>query len=122
MTGKTRAEQLREKTERLQAKQQQGVSHESSSAERSTSDPRAGAARSLQHHQAPAEPVLSKPVRSTLDLPPATHRDLQAWLGESAVRLGRARVTKQDVLEALVKRLLTDETLTKRILADLKDQ
>jgi hypothetical protein len=69
-----------------------------------------------------AEQVLAKPVRSTLDLPPAVHRDLQAWLGESAVRLGRARVTKQDVLEALVKRLLVDETLTKLILTDLKER
>lgn len=105
MTGKTRAEELREKAERLKARQ--AAAHE----------PVAGT-----HDQGGAEPVLAKPVRSTLDLPPAVHRDLQAWLGESAVRLGRARVTKQDVLEALVRRLLHDETLTKLILADLKDQ
>lgn len=105
MTGKTRAEELREKAARLQAKQQ--AAHETPG--------------HVHHDQGAAEPVLAKPVRSTLDLPPATHRDLQAWLGESAVRLGRARVTKQDVLEALVKRLLTDETLTKLILADLKE-
>lgn len=108
MTGKTRAEELREKADRLKAKQQ--ASHD------------AAVVGQVRHDQGAAEPVLSKPVRSTLDLPPAVHRDLQAWLGESAVRLGRARVTKQDVLEALVKRLLSDETLTKLILADLKDQ
>jgi DNA primase large subunit len=111
MTGKTQAERLREKTERLAARQQQATGHET---------PAASARQ--EHHDQAAEPVLAKPVRSTLDLSPATHRDLQAWLGESAVRLGRARVTKQDVLEALVKRLLRDETLTKMILADLKDQ
>lgn len=105
MTGKTRAEELREKAERLKARQ--AVAHE----------PVTGT-----HDQGGAEPVLTKPVRSTLDLPPAVHRDLQAWLGESAVRLGRARVTKQDVLEALVRRLLQDETLTKLILTDLKER
>jgi hypothetical protein len=108
MTGKTRAEQLREKTERLQARQTAG--HQET------------AAAPHVPHSTAAEPVLSKPVRSTLDLPPATHRDLQAWLGEAAVRLGRARVTKQDVLEAMVRRLLVDETLAKLILADLKER
>ena len=105
MTGKTRAEELREKAERLKVRQ--AAAHE----------PVAGT-----RDQAGAEPVLAKPVRSTLDLSPAMHRDLQGWLGESAVRLGRARVTKQDVLEALVRRLLQDETLTKLILADLKER
>jgi hypothetical protein len=105
MTGKTRAEELREKAERLKARQ--AAAHEPVAS---------------THGQGGAQPVLAKPVRSTLDLPPAVHRDLQAWLGESAVRLGRARVTKQDVLEALVRRLLQDETLTKLILADLKER
>lgn len=109
MTGKTRAEQLREKTERLQARQQATTGHQE-------------VAVSHVPHSTAAEPVLAKPVRSTLDLPPATHRDLQAWLGEAAVRLGRARVTKQDVLEAMVRRLLVDETLAKLILADLKER
>jgi hypothetical protein len=106
MTGKTRAEELREKAEKLKARHQAAGQD----------------APATRHDQGGADPVLSKPVRSTLDLPPAVHRDLQAWLGESAVRLGRARVTKQDVLEALVRRLLHDETLAKLILSDLKDQ
>ncbi|WP_433308058.1 hypothetical protein ACQP2F_46440 (plasmid) [Actinoplanes sp. CA-030573] len=108
MTGKTRAEELREKAARLQ--RQQAAAHDQTAA-----------GTHPGHDQAAAEPVLAKPVRSTLDLPPAVHRDLQRWLGESAVRLGKARLTKQDVLEALVKRLLVDETLTKLILADLKE-
>jgi hypothetical protein len=99
MTGKTRAQEIAEKARKL--------------AEAQIADP------ATRPAPAATQP-LAKPVRSTLDLPPATHRDLQAWLNESAVRLGRARLTKQDVLEALVKRLLVDETLTKLILADLK--
>jgi hypothetical protein len=105
MTGKTRAEEIREKAARLKARQE--AAHE---------------APAGHHPVTAAEPVLAKPVRSTLDLPPAVHRDLQAWLGEAAIRLGRARVTKQDALEALVRRLLHDEPLAKLILSDLKDQ
>lgn len=112
MTGKTRADEIREKAERLKARQQAG--HQATAHDA----PATGHGRD----QGGAEPVLSKPVRSTLDLPPAVHRDLQAWLGEAAIRLGKARVTKQDVLEALVRRLLLDETLVKLILADLKER
>lgn len=105
MTAKTRAEQLREKAARLNAKQDQAQVD-------APTPPRSTA----------AETPLAKPVRTTLDLPPAVHRDLQAWLNESAVRLGRARLTKQQALEALVRRLLVDETLAKLILADIKNQ
>lgn len=106
MTAKTRAQELADKAKRLQAKQ---------------ADQDAPAAIHVPRSTA-AETPLAKPVRSTLDLPPAVHRDLHVWLGEGAVRLGRARLTKQDVLEALVKRLLRDETLAKLVLSDLKDQ
>jgi hypothetical protein len=37
------------------------------------------------------------------------------------VELGAARVTGQDVLRALVARLLTDETLARTIRSDLAD-
>lgn len=104
MTGKTRADELREKAERLKARQT--AAHEPVASTTSS---------------AAAEPVLAKPVRVTLDLSPARHRDFQSWLNESAVRLGKARVTKQDALNALVGRLLTDDTLAKLILADLRE-
>ncbi len=102
MTAKTRAEQLAEKAAKLRAKQvdEQATGHASS-----TTTP------------AP----LAKPVRSTLDLSPARHRAFQQWLNESAVQLGRSRLTKQQVLDALVGRLLTDETLSRLILADLRE-
>jgi hypothetical protein len=37
------------------------------------------------------------------------------WLNEAAAELGRARVTGQDVLRALVVELLTDDELSCRI-------
>lgn len=62
-----------------------------------------------------------KPIRSTVDLPPTRHAALKMWCGETAVEIGRSRVTTQDVLRALVGRLLTDETLARKIRADLRE-
>jgi hypothetical protein len=89
----------------------------------------AKAARLKQRHQEPAEaprpaPAAStprvKPVRSTVDLAPTHHVQLKAWCGETAVEVGRARVTTQDVMRALVIRLLTDEALARKVRADLR--
>lgn len=62
-----------------------------------------------------------KPVRRTVDLSAAHHAALDQWCGETAQQLGRARVTGQDVLRTLVARLLTDETLARKIRQDLAD-
>jgi hypothetical protein len=70
---------------------------------------------------APVDAVQVKPVRLTLDLPPARYRDLQNWLNESAVRLGRSRVTKQAALEALVGLLLHDERTTQLVLKEIRE-
>jgi len=93
---------------------------------------RAKAARAKQH-QEQAEPESSrpvssaaaphvKPIRSTVDLLPVKHASFKAWCGETAVMIGRARVTTQDVIRALVDRLLTDETLARKIRDDLHKQ
>lgn len=56
-----------------------------------------------------------------MDLAPARYSAFVEWCAETAVQLGVARVTGQEVLSALVGRLLTDETLARRIRADLAD-
>ena len=63
--------------------------------------------------------LAAKPVRATVDLSPGQHARLRAWCGETAVEFGRARVTTQDVLRALVDRLLIDEALAAAIRDDL---
>jgi hypothetical protein len=63
--------------------------------------------------------LAAKPVRATVDLSPSQHARLKAWCGETAVELGQARVTTQDVLRALVDRLLRDEALAAAIRDDL---
>jgi hypothetical protein len=67
----------------------------------------------------PGAPVDRPPrvrdVRRTVDLSPTEHRQLAVWLNEAAAELGRARVTGQDVLHALVVELLSDDALARRI-------
>lgn len=88
------------------------------------------AARLKQHQEQQAEPAAVsrstsalpprvKPVRSTIDLAPNHHAQLKSWCGEAAVEIGRSRVTTQDVVRALILRLLTDETLARKIRSDL---
>jgi hypothetical protein len=63
--------------------------------------------------------VHTKPIRSTVDLPPMRHAQLKAWLGETAVMVGKSRVTTQDVFRVFVDRLLTDEEFARKIRSDL---
>lgn len=87
-------------------------------------DLRAKAGRMAEQRGLPADSTLAKlhvkPVRSTVDLSAERHAELKAWCGQTAVELGRARVTTQDVLRALVGRLLTDDALARTIRDDLR--
>lgn len=71
----------------------------------------------------PSKPTAPRRrVRRTVDLSPVHHTSLSQWCAETAVQIGSPRVTGQDVLAALVARLLTDETLARQIRADLRER
>lgn len=61
-----------------------------------------------------------KPVRITVDLPPGRHAALQQWCIDAATGVGQPRVHGQQVMRALLGRLLTDERLSRAIIADLR--
>lgn len=61
-----------------------------------------------------------KPVRLTVDLTPDQHAQLQRWCLDAAPGVGRPRVAGQQVLRALIARLLTDEGLARQITVDLR--
>lgn len=61
-------------------------------------------------------------VRRSIDLSPTHHRKLTEWCAETASEIGAARVTGADVFRTLVARLLTDETLARKVRADLRDE
>jgi len=74
----------------------------------------------------PGQPVelparAPKPVRLTLDLSPDRHADLVRWCLDAAPAVGTPRVPGQQVLRALLTRLLTDDQLSRQIIADLRD-
>jgi hypothetical protein len=60
-------------------------------------------------------------IRRSVSLSAKDHVELCVWCDETAARIGRARVTRQDVFRALVARLLTDETVANGIRDDLAD-
>lgn len=69
----------------------------------------------------PTEPFgyrqrTARRTRRTVDLSPEQHRALDIWQRDAADRLGRARVTGQDVLSALVDQLLSDPKLAHQII------
>jgi hypothetical protein len=66
-----------------------------------------------------AESGRTKPVRRSVDLSPTYHVKLTQWCAETADVIGTPRVTGQDVIRALVARLLMDESLARKIRADL---
>ncbi|OBJ73872.1 hypothetical protein [Mycobacterium sp. 1274756.6] len=63
--------------------------------------------------------VRQRNVRRSVDLSPAAHRSLDQWQLAAAEDLGLARVTGQQVLVALVSRLLSDPTLADQIRDDI---
>ncbi len=73
----------------------------------------------------PTEPFgirqsAARRTRRTVDLSPAQHRGLDIWQRQAADRLGRARVTGQEVLAALVDQLLSDSKLSAQIIRTIQ--
>lgn len=71
-----------------------------------------------------AVPVIAprqKDIRKNVDLSPDQNDRLGDWQRAAARELGVARVTAQDVLVALVERLLADPDLDAQIKKDLHD-
>ncbi|WP_225858177.1 hypothetical protein [Rhodococcus wratislaviensis] len=69
-----------------------------------------------------AVPVIAprqKDIRKNVDLSPAQNDRLGDWQRAAARELGVARVTAQDVLVALVERLLADPDLSDQVKKDL---
>ena len=85
----------------------------------STAQPRNGSGDLAFQHLPRAGSGRTKPVRRSVDLSPECHAKLTQWCAETADVIGTARVTGQDVIRALVARLLMDESLTRRIRDDL---
>lgn len=93
----------------------------------------AGADRSRPQHAAVTPSVAAAPTdsfaigrtrnlrtRRTVDLSAAQHRALDIWQREAADRLGVARVTGQEVLTALIDKLLSDPRLSAEIIRSLQ--
>lgn len=60
-----------------------------------------------------------RPIRITVDLPPAEHQALARLALDAAGRLGLGRVHGQEVVRALVRRLLADPEMQAQIITDV---
>jgi len=118
----SRADQLRAQARRVQGRPPE--SGEEAAAEGAPETVPPPAATGMDRASTPrsgrrAPSVRTKPVRRTVDLSPTDHAGLTNWCSTTAVEIGAARVTGQDVLRALVSRLLHDEDLAEQVRADL---
>lgn len=78
-------------------------------------------AKAAEAESAAAEKAQTRPtgdpkkkVRQTVDLTQDNHKALAAWRLDTALALGRTRLTTQDVLRAVVDVLLADDAVARR--------
>lgn len=109
----TAADKIKENAERLRNK----TPAKSAAADRDEAAAADVSARARSSFVPAPAAVRQKNVRRTVDLSPTTHRSLDNFQRDTADRLGLARVTGQDVLAALVDRLLVDGELAEQITA-----
>lgn len=70
----------------------------------------------------PAGPApRAKPVRLSVDLAPASYRELQEFCTAAAVALERPRVAGVDVLRSLLAELAADDALAARVRGRLSE-
>jgi hypothetical protein len=79
-----------------------------------------GIIRNSERHK-PEPPSRGQRTRRTVDLTPATHRALDIWQRDAADRLGFARVTGQEVINALIELLLKDAKLSAEITRSIRE-
>lgn len=77
---------------------------------------KAAEAESAASEKAQTRPTgeSNRKVRQTVDLTQDNHRALAAWRLDTALSLGRTRLTTQDVLRAVVDVLLADDSVARR--------
>lgn len=69
----------------------------------------------------PATPrVRTRPVRLTVDVSPADHAALARLALDAAAELGLARVHGQEIVRALIHRMLSEPDLQRRVLAEVQ--
>jgi hypothetical protein len=103
----TKADQIRERQARIAASKK----------------PAATPAATAEPHPAAvpaAAAVVTKDVRSTVDVPANHHAAFKAWCAEIAPQIGRARVTTQDVLRYVVTRIVTDGQYADQLREELR--
>lgn len=64
--------------------------------------------------------VRTRPVRLTVDVSPADHAALARLALEAAAELGLARVHGQEIVRALLHRMLGDPDLQRQIMTDIE--
>lgn len=85
---------------------------------------KAGWSRASETEMKPTEPIPLRQTRTrrTVDLSPDQHRALDLWQREAADRVGCARITGQEVMTALIDRLLGDPDLSAQIIRTLRSR
>jgi hypothetical protein len=73
--------------------------------------PEGGDLKPKPEHVKPAEGAGIKPVRVTLNIPPALYRQLRRWADAAADELGVPSVSQQNALRAMLTAVTKDKSI-----------